>query len=245
MVDPETAAYAFGTLGLLAGVVVGVALLRAEQRDRGRFGVLLVIPGFAALAYLVMFLGVGTVTASGYTFPVPRYVDWAVTTPVLVGYVGYVAGADRRVVVGTAVVDALMIALGLAAVLAPPPLRWVAFGLSATCHLGLLGVLYGVFPRAAADQSVRRRQLFDLLQNHVGLLWLAYPVVWLAGPAGLDLVSAVGITLVVTYADVVAKTPYLYFVWAHRSAFDAEGSGEATADSGDRSAVAGTATGAD
>lgn len=242
MVGAETVGYALGTLGMLAGVVVGLALLRTDQRDRGRFAVLLVIPGFAALAYLTMLLDVGTVTANGYTFPVPRYVDWAVTTPVLVGYVGYVAGADRKTLVGTVMADVLMIALGLVAVVAPPPFRWVAFGLSATCHLALLVVLYRVFPRSAADQPLRRRQLFDLLQNHVGLLWLAYPVIWLASPAGIDAVSAVGVALIITYIDVIAKTPYLYFIWAHRAAFDADGPGAsdaATDRSDDRPAVAG------
>jgi sensory rhodopsin len=212
-----------GVVGLLAGLGVGVVLLRSDYE--GRFAPLLVIPGFAAFSYLLMAFGIGNVVVEGYALPIPRYVDWLVTTPVLVGYVGYVAGADRRAIGAVAGADMLMILLGLGASLTATPLRWVLFALSAGCHLALLYVLYGVFPGTAAEQSLARRQLFGVLKNHVGLLWLAYPLVWLAGPAGLGYVSALGIALVITYLDVVAKTPYVYFVWAYRRGFDGDDDG--------------------
>jgi sensory rhodopsin len=219
MVGVETASYLLGTFGLLAGVGVVVALLRTDRAETGGFLYLLVIPGFAALSYAAMAVDIGTIMLQGYAFPVPRYVDWLVTTPILVGYVGYVAGAERRWVLGTAAVDALMILLGLGANLVTGPARWGLFGVSSLCYLGLLGTLYLVFPRAAAERSEDRRQLFEILQNHVGLLWVAYPVVWAVGPAGLGFVSGLGLVLIITYLDVVAKTPYVYFVWQNRRAF--------------------------
>jgi len=219
MVAVDTLAYSLGVFGLLVGLAVVVALLRTDRAESGGFRYLLVIPTFAALSYAAMALGIGTVPVEGYAFPVPRYVDWLVTTPVLLGYIGYVAGSSRRLILGAAGVDAVMILLGLGANLVTGPPRWGLFAVSSLCYLGLLGVLYGLFPRDAADRSEERRQLFDVLQNHVGLLWVAYPVVWLAGPAGLGYVSALGVLLVITYLDVVAKTPYVYFVWQNRAAF--------------------------
>lgn len=231
-----TASYAVGAVGLLVGVAIGVALLQSD-RD-GAFAYLLVIPGFAALAYVLMALDIGTLQVGGYAVPLPRYVDWLVTTPVLVGYVGYVAGASRQWILGAVAVDALMIAFGLGASLVTGPTKWALFALSAGCHLALLGALYRVFPTAAADRSFERRQLFGVLRHHVGLLWLAYPVVWLAGPVGLGYVSSLGIVLVITYLDVIAKTPYLYLVWTHRSAFDSTDAPSGGAADGTTGAVA-------
>jgi sensory rhodopsin len=232
MVAVETASYLLGALGLLAGVGVVAALLRTDRAEAGAFRYLLIIPAFAALSYVAMAADLGTVVVAGYAFPVPRYVDWLVTTPILVGYVGYVAGAARRWVLGAAAVDATMILLGLGANLVTGPARWGLFGVSSLCYLGLLGTLYLVFPRAAAERSEDRRQLFEILQNHVGLLWVAYPVAWLVGPAGLGLVSGLALVLVITYLDVVAKTPYVYFVWQNRRAFDADDAGQQATGTG-------------
>lgn len=220
MVASETLTLAVGAVGMLLGVGIWYALWTSgADRERGAFAWLLVVPGAAAVAYALMALDVGTITVSGVAVPVPRYVDWLVTTPVLVGYAAYVAGASRRAITATVVVDAAMILIGWAGVVTQGSLRLAAFLLSSLCYVGLLYALYGVFPSAAAEQSGDRRRLFEVLQNHVGLLWVAYPVVWAAGPLGFGYVTTLGVTLLVTFMDVMAKTPYVYFVYAHRSAF--------------------------
>jgi sensory rhodopsin len=220
--DPVSVAYGVGTLGMLVGVGIGVRLLSVQDADAyaGAFKYLLVIPGGAAVMYALMTLGVGTVVVDGVTVPAPRYIDWFLTTPILVGYVAYVAGADRRGLAAIVGIDAAMIAIGWVAVVASGPVRFAAFAISSACYLGLLWALYGYLPAFLADQSPAREHLFELLRNHVGLLWLAYPVVWLAGPLGAGVVSMLTVSLIVTYVDVVAKVPYVYFVYQHRHAFD-------------------------
>lgn len=238
MVTATTLTYVAGAVGMLAGVVLALRLLTGTDRD-GHFEYLLIIPGFAALAYAAMALGVGTVGLQGYSVPLPRYLDWLVTTPILVGYAAYVAGAGRKWIVGTALADAAMIVLGGVAVAVAPPTRWMAFAASSAFHLALLAVIYRVLPSYAAEQNSKRRRLAAILRNHVGLLWIAYPVVWLVGP-GLGVVSATAIAMIVTYLDVVAKVPYVYFVYSARDGFDEVAPEPADAPSPDRS---GTATG--
>jgi sensory rhodopsin len=89
--------------------------------------------------------------------------------------------------------------------------------------------LYRILPTSAAKLSTERRRLFDLLQNHVGLLWIAYPVVWLVGPPGLNLVAPAGVEIIIPYLDVVAKVPYVYFIYVHRRAFTGGESVDTTA----------------
>jgi sensory rhodopsin len=175
------------------------------------------------------------VTIGSESVVVPRYVDWLVTTPLLVGYVGYVAGAPRRWIAAVMAADALMIVTGSVATALDSPGKWVFFAVSGLFHLTLLGVLYGVFPRYAAEHR-ERQGLFDLLQNHVGLLWIAYPVVWIVGTSGMGYVSAVGVSLVFAYIDVVAKVPYVYFVWNRRQSFVAD-AGAGAQDDGSRPAA--------
>jgi len=211
--------YLVALVGLLTGAGISVALLNSEADSReGKFAWLAVIPTVAAASYLLMALGVGVVTVGDNEVYLFRYVDWLLTTPILVGYVAYVAGAPRKWVLGVAAADAGMILIGTAATLTTGIATWVGFGVSALFHVVLLGILYLVLPKYV-DAHPRRRRLFKVLQNHVGLLWIAYPLIWLLSRAGPGTVSVAGTAMIIAYLDVVAKTPYVYFVWRDRMAF--------------------------
>ena len=220
MTGAVTAGYWIAAVGFLVGLGITAALYAKlnGSEDRGRLAALAVIPGFAGLAYVGMALGIGTVTVNGNELVGLRYVDWIVTTPLLVGFIGYVAGASRRAIAGVMIADALMIAFGAGAVVAGGTLRWALFGVSALFHLSLFVYLYVVFPRSVPDDPMQRG-LFSLLKNHVGLLWLAYPFVWLMGPSGIGFTGAVGVALTYAFLDVLAKVPYVYFFYARRQAF--------------------------
>lgn len=214
--------YGLAVVAFVVGTVLAVRLATDEDRAKeGAFGYLVVIPAFAGVSYLLMLLDVGTLTIGTETIVLPRYVDWLVTTPILVGYVGYAAGAPRKWILAVVVADVAMILTGLVATVLPTPEKWLFFVVSSLFHLSLFAVLYGIFPRYARRHP-GRRGLFKLLQNHVGLLWLAYPLVWFVGAPGLGLVSLAALGLIFAYLDVVAKVPYVYFVWNRRDSFGAD-----------------------
>ncbi|MFC7019335.1 MULTISPECIES: bacteriorhodopsin [Haloarcula] len=218
--DAVTAAYWMTGAGFLVGVAIVWWLYASLEgaEERSVLAALAIIPGFAGVSYALMALGVGTVSVGGTTLVGFRYVDWLVTTPLLVGFVGYVAGASRRAILGVMAADALMILAGVGATATEGRLKWALFAVSAAFHLSLFAYLYLVFPRAVPDDP-ERLGLFSLLKNHIGLLWLAYPLVWLAGPAGLGIGTFVGTSLTYAFLDLLAKVPYVYFFYARRQVF--------------------------
>lgn len=212
--------YGVTAAGFLVGVGI-VALLYSEldpSPDRRWLAYLAVVPGFAGLMYVLMALGIGNVDFPGGTLVVPRYVDWIVTTPLLVGFVGYVAGASRRSIAGVMVADALMIIIGMGAVASSGSLKWVLFGVASLFHVSLFGYLYVVFPKTVSDEPMRFG-LFTLLKHHIGLLWIAYPFVWLVSPTGLGYTTAAATSLTFAFLDLLAKVPYVYFFYARRYVF--------------------------
>jgi len=214
--DPITVVYTIGTLGMLAGIPPALSLVGDEVGLD--FDYVWAIPGIAALMYLLMTFDVGSVQFQGYHVPLPRYIDWALTTPLLVGYAAYIAGASRKMIVGTALADFMMIAFGVGAVAFASTTRWVFFGLSSLCHITLLVCLYGPVRKSAFGEPPSHRRLARLLLNYIGMLWLAYPLVWLFGP-GLQWVDAAGIAVIITYLDVTAKVPFVYFIYRARKNF--------------------------
>lgn len=212
--DLITIVYIVGTLGMLVGIPPALKLL-GDEAGQSDFDYLFAIPGIAAAMYLLMTFDVGVFTFNGYHVPLPRYVDWALTTPLLVGYTAYVAGASRRAIQAVAAIDFMMIVFGGIAVAVSPPAKWIFFGLSSFCHLGLLFGLYGPVRQSALKETGAKRRLGRLLLNYVGLLWLAYPLVWVFGP-GLQWVGFEGIAVIITYLDVTAKVPFVYFIYRAR-----------------------------
>ena len=218
--DAVTVAYGIAAAAFLVGTGIVARLYLSLDGSVHQLPLagLAIIPGFAGLSYAGMALGLGTVEVGGTTLAGLRYVDWLVTTPLLVGYIGYVAGASRQSIAGIMIADALMIVVGAGAVVSDGLLKWGLFVVSSCFHLSLFGYLYVVFPRQVPDAPMQRG-LFSLLTNHIGLLWIAYPFVWLMGPAGLGYAGAVGVSLIYVFLDVLAKVPYVYFFYARRRIF--------------------------
>ncbi len=214
--------YGLTAAGFLVGVGVFGLLYREIEGSEHRnwLQALVVVPAFAGLMYVLMALGVGDIDTAGGTLVLPRYVDWLVTTPLLVGFVGYVANASRRSIIGVMIADALMIVIGVGAVASANSLKWLLFGVSAVFHLTLFGYLYLVFPSTVGDDPMRHG-LFTLLKHHIGLLWIAYPFVWMMGPTGLGYTTVASASLTFAFLDLLAKVPYVYFFYARRHVFTA------------------------
>ena len=221
--DPIALAYGIGAAVFLIGVGIVGALYQSLEGSthQSKLGYLAIIPGFAGLAYAGMALEIGTVTINGTQLVGLRYIDWLVTTPLLVGFVGYVAGASRRSIAGVMIADALMIVTGTAAVAATGVLKWGLFGVSAIFHVSLFAYLFLIFPKTVPE-TPGRIGLFSLLKNHIGALWIAYPFVWLMGPEGLGYATLAGVSLTYVFLDVLAKVPYVYFFYARRNVFTNE-----------------------
>lgn len=218
--DPIPIIYGVTAAGFGVGVAIVAYIYASLEGTEARLTLLAMslIPGFAGISYVAMAFGIGTVTIGDTTLVGFRYLDWVVTTPLLVGFVGYAAGASRRAIAGVMIADALMIIAGVGAVAAGGTLKWVLFGVSSSFHISLFAYLYIVFPRSVPDDP-QRLGLFSLLKNHIGLLWIAYPLVWLTGPEGLGIATYVGVSLIYAFLDLLAKVPYVYFFYARRQVF--------------------------
>lgn len=219
--------YALGTVGMVGGfLLMAVALTKPDGRVlSGRsarlvYGLLAWTTGIAALSYLGMTFGVGLLTANGHEVETLRYVDWALTTPALVGEIGLLAGADRRTVVGAVVADFLMIVVGFGATVTTGVPKWTGFVVSTAFFVVLGYYLIRPFERMAAERDFERRALFAKVRNLTVSLWFVYPLVWLVGPSAFGIVDALGAAAVITYIDVTAKTGYAILLASSQGLFD-------------------------
>lgn len=165
-----SAGYWLAVLGFAVGLGI-VGLLRQslpDSPDREALTYLAIIPGAAGIAYVAMALNIGTVQINGLTLVTPRYIDWLVTTPLLIGFVGYVAGAPRQVIELSMLADVAMVVTGSIAVVTTGPVRWTFFVVSSAFYVGLLYYLYFGFQKYLSD-DYGQVGLYTLLKIHIGL----------------------------------------------------------------------------
>lgn len=228
-----------GTLAMTVGTVPPLWFWYSRGSGGRYYATLAGITGFAAVAYLFMALDIGNISTAGGMLPVARYVDWLVTTPLILLYLGFLARPPRRVLAGLIAVDVVIIAGGVLAVVTTGVTSWIAFGVAMVAYLLLLYGLVATLPRFVSGRSDRIRAGFETLRNITVVLWTLYPIVWLLAPTGFGLLTTATEMLAFVYLDIVSKVGFVAVAVASTDALYAASMDEAT-DSGSSAREGGT-----
>jgi len=203
-----------------------------EERRKKFYIVTTFITAIAFVNYLAMALGFGLteVTVAGETLPIywARYTDWILTTPLLLYDLGLLAGADRNTIQTVVGLDVLMIGTGAIATLtgdgtgtiAVGAQRLIWWGVSTAFLLVLLYYLFGALSEQAETLPTEAQNKFTLLRNMLTVLWLAYPVWWLLGTEGLNLLGLFVETAGFAALDLTAKAGFGYILLRSHTVLD-------------------------
>ena len=213
--------FILGTLAMAIGSLVIWAMSRALRREDAHHGSLaLAIPLVAMSAYFAMWQGQGVLEGGDHTSFIPRYLDWIVTTPLLLVSLAWVGLPpiqkvvdlrERQTLVGSAVLaDVYMIVTGIVADRSPAGLvRDTWYIASCAGFLIVLALIWGRWrsevSRLAGPGPL---QAYTSLATLLSALWIAYPIVWLVGSTGLKVLPVTLETAVYTVLDVTAKVGF-------------------------------------
>lgn len=221
-VNLDTVSYwlAFGAVGMSLGSLAILALtskLRNEDRHHGY--VALAITLIAATAYFAMWQGVGNITINGNTIQLARYIDWVITTPLLlfsllaVGLPSIRSSQSAWTTGGLLVsligLDVFMIVTGLIAsiVNTDQEMPWYVFSCLALVVITLL--LYNtVYKLSKKLLKPAASKLYINLTVFLTILWVAYPVVWILGDTGTSTISTVSENMAYAILDITAKVGF-------------------------------------
>jgi len=222
-----------GTAGMFLGMVyfIGRGWSVTNQRRQKFYIATIMIAAIAFVNYLAMALGFGVtqITIAGEARPIywARYTDWLFTTPLLLYDLALLAGADRNTIYSLVGIDALMIGTGALAtlsagsgVLAAGTERLLWWGISTGFLLVLLYFLFSKLTARASELSGNVRSTFSTLRNLILVLWLVYPVWWLVGTEGLNLIGIGAETAGFMVLDLVAKIGFGYILLRSHSVLD-------------------------
>ncbi|MDY6779335.1 MAG: bacteriorhodopsin [Halobacteria archaeon] len=202
-----------GTAGMALGTAIFLWLGR-EIENKEFVVVTVFITLVAAASYLSMALGFSVtelIMQNGETKTIfwGRYVDWVITTPLLLVDLALLANVDRNTLFTLIGLDVFMIVTGLVATLSNVTgHRYIWWGVSTGALVVLLYFLFVILDERAEKQPGDVGSLFATLRNITVVLWLAYPILWLVGTEGLGVVGLGVETAAFMVLDLAAKVGF-------------------------------------
>jgi len=140
-----------------------------------------------------------------------RYVDWSLTTPLLLLNLAFLAGLNGADIIVTVVADVVMILTGLFTTLGETRVqRWGFYIFSWLAYLVVVYQLVVSGRRNAVNKGTGTARLFSAMGGFILILWTVYPIIWALGAGGLKMTVD---SEIIWYAvlDVCAKT--IFGIW--------------------------------
>ena len=203
-----------GCIGMSLGALALLSMYRSvPDKEQHHVVASFWVCAIAAGSYLAMAFGQGDITVHGKEVFVARYIDWTLTTPLLLlglltlGLVGSKKKEIGSFVAGVLAADVFMIATGLMASLSSDAThKWVWYG--ASC-LAFLSVVYAVWlPVRKAAHEMGVGSLYDKLAGLLTGLWFIYPILWVFGTEGTSTISLNSEVAVFAVIDLLAKVGF-------------------------------------
>ncbi|BAY09002.1 bacteriorhodopsin [Calothrix sp. NIES-2098] len=203
-----------GFIGMVIGCIYFGMKASAMRRREGMEFPLesFFITLWAAALYLTMILGETVTPINGQTVFWGRYIDWVVTTPLLLMELGVIAGLRPKLIAGVMGADIFMIVTGFIGAVEAPPYNYLWWLISTGSFLAILGSLLTEYSASAKRRNGRINSLFQTLRNILIVLWICYPIVWILGAEGFHVISVGWETLCYSVLDVCAKVGFGFVV---------------------------------
>ncbi|MRX72121.1 lactococcin [Bacillus lacus] len=180
---------------------------------RVEYFIAFLIPLWSGLAYMSIAFGQGIVEFNGQTIYFARYIDWVVTTPLLLVALALTGMTEKKqkdylLIAGLIVADVIMILTGMIADFSPDAtkLTWYLFGVAA--FVVILGLIWGPLRQISSTQSPESYKFFLIVASYLTFLWVSYPIAWLLGPSGIGVYGSLGDNLAFVLLPIFSKVGF-------------------------------------
>jgi len=174
------------------------------------------ICGFAGVAYAIMTLGHGYAMVDGRPFYYIRYVDWIITTPLLLYDICKIGGCPKAQIVLLTFLDIFMILFGMLSGLVR---SWTLFIFGCILFIPILIALCGGLSKQASKAPADVRSVLVRLCALTATTWIVYPLVWIVCE-GLNIGSVDTEIVIYAILDVLSKCGFGFILCMQRSAIE-------------------------
>lgn len=202
----------------VACMAAGAMLFWVWSRDprtvpQYEYAVAIVIPVWSGLAYTAMALGQGSVEVAGQTVYFARYLDWLVTTPLLLFALAstgmFFRPLDKTTIFTLIALDVVMILSGLFADLSVESgPQWFWYLTGCVCLVLILSILWGRVRREAFAHNDEIGRAYTRVNTYLTAMWLGYPTIWALGPSRIGAFDTATETVLFVILPIFSKVGF-------------------------------------
>ncbi|TYS72561.1 lactococcin [Rossellomorea aquimaris] len=178
---------------MAVGAVYFYVLSRNPQGvPRYEYVIAIFIPCWSGAAYLSIALGQGFLESNERVIYFARYLDWVVTTPLLLLALAltamfYKKEKDKALIGSLIGADMFMILTGLIADFSTGAQKYIWYSLGVLALLIILYIIWYPLRNIAKSSDKQLGKHYTHTALYLTAFWFTYPTVWLLGPSGLGL----------------------------------------------------------
>ncbi|MCA1054163.1 bacteriorhodopsin [Rossellomorea aquimaris] len=171
------------------------------------------IPVWSGLAYMSMAMGQGGIVKDGGVVYFARYLDWVVTTPLLLIALAltgmhHLKKKDPIIIASLIAADVVMITTGFIADMSTGGVVFTWYLIGITAFLVILWLIWSPLRKLAKQQGEKLYKVYLMVCGYLTLFWVGYPLVWLLGPSGLGVIGQAGDTLLFVILPIFSKVGF-------------------------------------
>ena len=175
-------------------ILFGIRSRSPRQVPQYEYYVAMFIPIWSGLAYTAMAFDQGIIDIGGQTIYLARYLDWLVTTPLLLFLLAstgmFFRPLDKTTIAVLIGLDVIMILSGLFADLTQrAPVQWFWYCVGCVCLAAIVSIVWGRVRREAYAHNREIGDAYTRVATFLSVLWLAYPLIWGLGPSGVGIIG--------------------------------------------------------
>ncbi len=205
----------FSLAALNFGIKVG-AMRRQEGLEFPLISFFVVL--WSAALYLTMIFHQTVTPFHGHEVYWGRYIDWLVATPLLLLNLNMVAGLRPKLIAGVMGADIFMILGGLVGNFSTKPVNFIWYIISCGAFIAIIAAILTEFSSSAAKRHSKVKNLFNRLKLLLIVAWTGYPLTWIIGPEGLDLISPGWESFCYTVVDILSKVGFAFLLTKDKQA---------------------------
>ena len=202
-----------GFFGMALPTVVFYKMFLSEETGKQRlFHVLtLTVTAMAAMAYLFMALGEGWIEVAGRPLFYMRYIDWIITTPILLLDLCLLAQAEIEKTALLFLMDILMIIGGFLGSLLTSWYKYLFWGVAMLMYVPIVMELLFSIRDCARKAGEAVLDVYSFLSYLTVGMWSIYPVIWMLAEGSYVLSPGVE-ALCYMILDLIAKVGFGFFL---------------------------------
>ncbi|WP_169525176.1 bacteriorhodopsin [Pseudalkalibacillus hwajinpoensis] len=171
--------------------------------------VAMMITAWSGVAYLSIALGQGFIERPEKTIYFARYLDWVVSTPLLVLSLAltamfYETKKNKVLIASIMATDVFMILTGLIADFSPDSLKYIWYSLGVIALFIILLITWIPLKRIA-DRHEQLSKHYKRVALYLTIFWLLYPTAWILGASGIGMTQGIIDTLAFVILPIFSK----------------------------------------